>query len=727
MNKTAYILVLFLLTLTTIFSQDFQNEEVFEIKGSVKGKENMLPIFEVEISTTTGRYTTTDGLGEFKIKVVVGDELIFRSPDLETVRYRVRDDEDVIVLVQDYVPSSVSKSRASIHQIFLDSANYYKKEDIGKSIDFITESIAQLGKRANKRQLAISLTTLGEVYQYHRQYDLAIDNYQDAQDARKTYKTGLLLGNAYVLNKEYKKAEEVLLPLVDIRNRVPFQRIQLYETLGDVYANLTEVNKAVSFYNEGLVIAKKNQVVPKVTDLNSKIAEVYAKNNRSVEAEGYYSQSLQLAKKEAPKRALQEKEKVADFYNQNNQYADEIELRKESLEELKQLPKPITKVKGVNVVSDSISAQRINYKIATAFILQDKLNEAIPYLEQSIVEADKEDDLVVQKDATRKLSEVYGNIGDYSKALEAHRKYVAVVDTLYIRKEQEIAQAARFNRELGLRQNRILGLEQERELSQSKYDLAYTEQQLTEESYKKQRWVIYSLLLGLLLLGLTSFFFYRSNKQQMLSNNLLALKSLRTQMNPHFIFNALNSVNNYIAKSDERSANRYLSDFSMLMRSVLENSEEDFIPLDKELELLQLYLKLEHSRFPDKFDYNIQVDEQIDTSSFEIPPMLLQPYIENAVWHGLRYKEEKGFLKVNLKLKSATIIEIEITDNGIGRKNSAELKTNNQKKQKSKGMGNIKKRIAILNEMYKDKVDVSISDLYDDKTGTKVILTLKKD
>lgn len=146
MNKTAYIFVLFLLTFTSIFSQDFQNEEVFEIKGSVKGKENMLPISEVEVSTTTGRYTTTNGLGEFKIKVVVGDELIFRSPDLETVRYTVRDDEDVTVLVQDYVPSSVSRSRASMHQTFLDSANYYKKDDIGKSIDFITESIAQLGK-----------------------------------------------------------------------------------------------------------------------------------------------------------------------------------------------------------------------------------------------------------------------------------------------------------------------------------------------------------------------------------------------------------------------------------------------------------------------------------------------------------------------------------------------------------------------------------------------------
>ena len=244
---------------------------------------------------------------------------------------------------------------------------------------------------------------------------------------------------------------------------------------------------------------------------------------------------------------------------------------------------------------------------------------------------------------------------------------------------------------------------------------------------ERQKWLIYSLIFGMLLLGLTTYFFYRSNRQQKLANNLLALKSLRSQMNPHFIFNALNSVNNYIAKSDERSANRYLSDFSTLMRAVLENSEEDFIPLSKELELLELYTKLEHSRFSDKFDYEINIEEQIDIAAFEIPPMLLQPYIENAIWHGLRYKDEKGFLKIDLKKKDENTIEIIITDNGIGRQKSAALKTSNQKKQKSKGMGNIKKRIDILNDMYKDKVDVFISNYQLDGTGTKVVFTLKRD
>lgn len=418
---------------------------------------------------------------------------------------------------------------------------------------------------------------------------------------------------------------------------------------------------------------------------------------------------------------------MADYYNKKNEYGAEIELRKESLDELGQLPPKKTVRQGNPTRPDSISAQRINYKIANAYIAQDRYDEAIPYLKESIEQAGSEDDIVVQKDATRKLSEVFEYKGDYTKAFETYRNYVALVDTLYTRKEQEISRAARFNREIAAKQSRISGLEQERELSQSKYALARTERELAQETNRRQRWVIYSLLAGILLLGLATFFFYRSNQQQKLANNLLALKSLRSQMNPHFIFNALNSVNNYIAKNDERSANRYLGEFSTLMRSVLENSEEDFIPLAKELELLRLYLKLEHSRFPEKFDYGIDIGETTNVDAFQIPPMLLQPYIENAIWHGLRYKEEKGFLHIDLKQAGKNVLVITISDNGIGRSRSAELKTPHQKKRKSKGMGNIKKRIAILNDMYKDKLDVRIFDLEADGSGTKVVFTLRKD
>lgn len=614
-----------------------------------------------------------------------------------------------------------------MHRAYLDSANAYKRGDLEKSIDFIAQSIASLGKSAQGKALAESLTALGEVYQYHHQYDLAITNYIDALEANKTSRTTLLLGEAYVKNGQFSEAGEVLSPLLEIHGLIPYQKVMLYENLGDASKGMGQMDKAVAFYEEGVKVAKMNQITPKLADLNSKIADAYAQENKLIEADAYYKSSLRLSKSLPPERALREKEKVADYYNKKNEYGAEIELRKESLDELGQLPPKKTVRQGNPTRPDSISAQRINYKIANAYIAQDRYDEAIPYLKESIEQAGSEDDIVVQKDATRKLSEVFEYKGDYTKAFETYRNYVALVDTLYTRKEQEISRAARFNREIAAKQSRISGLEQERELSQSKYALARTERELAQETNRRQRWVIYSLLAGILLLGLATFFFYRSNQQQKLANNLLALKSLRSQMNPHFIFNALNSVNNYIAKNDERSANRYLGEFSTLMRSVLENSEEDFIPLAKELELLRLYLKLEHSRFPEKFDYGIDIGETTNVDAFQIPPMLLQPYIENAIWHGLRYKEEKGFLHIDLKQAGKNVLVITISDNGIGRSRSAELKTPHQKKRKSKGMGNIKKRIAILNDMYKDKLDVRIFDLEADGSGTKVVFTLRKD
>ncbi|MFI8603273.1 histidine kinase [Cellulophaga baltica] len=729
-RQNLFFLILFCCFATFLQAQNLGSS--FEIKGSVKGEDNREPISGVTVTTSSGSYTVTNGLGEFRIKAIIGDELMFESASFETVTHVVKSSEDVDVRVRDYIPesktsSAASKSRntTSIQQL-LDSANSYKKTDIEKSIDFVTKAIVQIGKNGDKTLLSKSYTTLGEIYQHHKQYDLAINSFKESLLAHESIKTELLLAQSYLANKEYNNAQSLFSALAHIGTLSSFQKAQVYEGLGDVNKGLGATDKAIKNYTLGLNLAKTKSITPKITDLNSKIADAYAADNQLEEAEEYYDNSLELSKNEAPQRAVQEKEKVADFYNKRNEYDKEVSLRKKSLEDLKDISAPqkrVAKTSGVNAGSDSISSQRIKYKIGNALLSQQKYDQAIPYLQESIVEAGVDDDLVVQKDATRKLSEVYKYQGDFDKALETYQEYVSIVDTLYVRKEQEISRATRLNREIATKQNRISGLEKERELYQSKYDLVLTSEQLVE----RQKWLIYSLVFGMLLLGLTTYFFYRSNKQQKLANNLLALKSLRSQMNPHFIFNALNSVNNYIAKSDERSANRYLSEFSTLMRAVLENSEEDFIPLTKEIELLELYTKLEHSRFSDKFDYEIKIDKNIDVASYQIPPMLLQPYIENAIWHGLRYKDEKGFLMVDVKNKTKNSIEITISDNGIGRKRSAELKTSNQKKQKSKGMGNIKKRIDILNDMYKDKVDVFITDYKEDGTGTKVSFLLKKD
>ncbi|WP_452221860.1 histidine kinase [Lacinutrix salivirga] len=685
------------------------------IKGSIIETESNKPISKVNIQVNGGEYTTSNLSGDFRIKAKVGDEMIITHKDFETIYYTVRDDDKLTIKVEpnaaseDYV---VKRKQSSTFKSLIDSAQTYKKKSAERSIEFIEDALSET---SSGKENGEAYETLGDIYMHWKQYDLAVSNYRISQQSYKTNTIQLKLAKAYEANKNYQESITLYkrLESSDLSN---YQQVELYEGLGDVYAKTKDYNASTKTYKKGLEIAKKHLITPKITDLTSKLGAIYNASGATEKAEDFYNSSLDLASKENKKRAVIEKIKVADFQNSNQLYPKEIQLRKEAVKEIEDI-----ETDSIIDNESTFTSQKQNYKIGNAYYLQRDYNEAIPYLEKSITEAKKREDLVVEKDAKRKLSEVYTASGDSDKALEVFKDYVATVDELYIKKEQEISQAARFSRDIANKQNRITSLEKDRQLNISTFQLA-------QEKNKRQQLIIYSLIGGVLLLILTAYLMYKSIKQQKLANNLLALKSLRSQMNPHFIFNALNSVNSFIATNDERTANKYLSDFSKLMRSVLENSEQDFIPLEKEVELLELYTKLEHFRFQDKFDYSITVDEAIAVNDFKIPPMLLQPYIENAVWHGLRYKEEKGQLDIAITQKNKDEIAITITDNGIGREKSKALKTENQQKQNSKGMGNIKKRVAILNEMYKDKVDVFIDDyqLEGDK-GTKVVVTLKKD
>ena len=690
-----------------------------------------------------GATTITDSNGEFSIKAEFGDIIVLskNGKTIDTYRYdgslnyEVKDESESLSVPEGARMSrprneskKLSKRKLNRFNVQLDSAMLYSNSNPAKSIDLVGTALNFAGN--NKSQLSQSYEVLGDIYSNLKQYDLAADNYKVANDNQPKVSTQLKLAKAYLFDRKHKISENEFNNLLQNKSITTAQKVEVYEGLGDVFFNTKKYENALTEFRTALNLNERTSNLAKKTNLNSKIASTLDALGRADEAEGYLNRSIQSAQAESPQKAVIQNQRAAEFYSKNNSLEKEVQLRKRTLETLED--EAIDEVlldeePHVSENKSKITKSRAKLDLGNAYLKQNKLNEAIPLLEESAADAEKDNDIETQKDAVEKLSEAYVSLGDDDKALTNYKKYVSLVDVLYKQKEKEISDVLNLNRSLSEKQNRITSLEKDRELSESKFKLYQTENQLTVENDRRQKLTIYGLLIGLVLLLFSLFWMIRSNRQRKLSNNLLALKSLRTQMNPHFIFNALNSVNSFIAKNDERTANRYLTDFSTLMRSVLVNSEEDFIPLEKEIELLELYLKLEHSRFQDKFDYDLIVDSEIDLDLFEIPPMLLQPYVENAVWHGLRYKDEKGFLKVELKKKDEKTINIKISDNGIGRKKSKELKTDHQKKQQSKGMQNIKQRIAILNKMYQDKVDVSITDMYGDETGTKVILTLKRD
>jgi hypothetical protein len=239
--------------------------------------------------------------------------------------------------------------------------------------------------------------------------------------------------------------------------------------------------------------------------------------------------------------------------------------------------------------------------------------------------------------------------------------------------------------------------------------------------------IVFRLLLAIVAMVVLGLFFYMKLKQIRLSEHKkqeqLRLETLRGQMNPHFIYNSLNSINYFISLNDRLNANQYITDFSRLMRSIMTNSAQDYITLESEIQAIKDYLALEHLRFSNKFDYEIKTDEALDLVITEVAPSLVQPFIENAIWHGLRYIENrKGFLSVRFILEGNGNLVCYVDDDGIGRKLSVKLKTGDQKKRNSRGIAIVTERLAIINSMQKSRYSVRVMNMYGDReeTGTKV-------
>ena len=205
------------------------------------------------------------------------------------------------------------------------------------------------------------------------------------------------------------------------------------------------------------------------------------------------------------------------------------------------------------------------------------------------------------------------------------------------------------------------------------------------------------------------------------------MTALRAQMNPHFIFNCLNSIKLYTLDNEADKASDYLTRFSRLIRLVLENSRSERVPLKNELEALQLYIELEAMRFKQKVQFSINVSPNIDQQYLRIPPLLLQPYVENAIWHGLMHKPEGGTVTVEVSQPEENLLYIEISDDGVGRERAAELKSKSAGKHKSFGMQVTADRIRMINQLYNIQTKTQIVDLVDsfgEPCGTRVILEI---
>ena len=206
----------------------------------------------------------------------------------------------------------------------------------------------------------------------------------------------------------------------------------------------------------------------------------------------------------------------------------------------------------------------------------------------------------------------------------------------------------------------------------------------------------------------------------------LEMQALRAQMNPHFIFNCLSSINRFILKNESEPASDYLTKFSRLIRMVLTNSKKSFIALEDELEMLRLYLEMERLRFQYSFEYDISFKNEIDAENIFIPPLLLQPFAENAIWHGLMHKDGPGHLHIELN-EDHGVLQCSISDDGVGREKAEAFKSKSAEKEKSLGLKITKERWSLLNQGTTGGTFFKIEDIRNEQgdiAGTKVKLQI---
>lgn len=522
---------------------------------------------------------------------------------------------------------------------------------------------------------------------------------------------------------EYAKAEDYL-----TRAKKLYERTKNKEKIASVDIELSKVQESQNRVKDAIVSlnsAQMNTASGKQRKINANnIGRLSNQSNPQVQKE-YIQQNLDLVTEPEDKAIAYQQ--MAGAYMSMGQAPEAIENLEQALVSVKDKPAETFKIKqdianaliadnqtdkAIEVNKNLVAeARNVNTRaevqqlqtLSNTLLEANKKEEAIKILRDAYDLAVNNGQTIDARNSLELLVQQYRKDKQPQKALDVYADFMAKLEPL-VKGDSTLIDEKFFQ----VQEDKILRLEKERELK----DALIAKQNTF--SYVLSG-VVVLILIFLLFIAKALYSIKKKNKR-------IALQSLRREMNPHFIFNSLNSVNQFIAQNNELEANKYLSSYSKLMRNIMENSNKDFISLTTEMEQMKEYLDLEYMRFHDKFQYRIDIEEDIDSDAIMIPNMLIQPQLENAIWHGLRYKEGIGLLTLKVLEENNCLYAI-VEDNGIGLKKSKELKTKHQREHNSRGLTNTHERINLLNSLYNTNISIDIKEKEEEDTG--VIVTLR--
>ena len=571
-----------------------------------------------------------------------------------------------------------------------------KKESSGKKIKQASEQVRSGFKKNNTDTLAQGYYNLGESF-YQKgdleksegYYQKAKTLYEKANDAEGIAKSSRALGKVQEdLNKNklaignYNTARDNTLKTGDITNNT-LNENDIRRLSSD------SLGVAESLIQGNIKLGLVNKDTSEIVSNFSRMGDIGIKKQDTSLALDGYSNAYNYSKNN-PEQALRFNQRITDVYLQNKDYNKAIESKQGLLNE--SFVQNSTKVKAKEIVS-----------LADIYLLKHEDSTALRLLNESYLLAVRNGHTLEAKSSVEKLDSLFRINDKKELSLQLYKDFLSRLPAV-IAKDSSIAD----NQLIAETETRIKELENEKALK--------------DDLIRRKNIFNYWLIGSVLVLAVFAAAILYMLKKLRVKNKKIALQSLRREMNPHFIFNSLNSINQFIANNNELEANQYLTKFSTLMRRVMENSKEDFVLFAKEVELLKSYLELEKSRFPDKFDFTINIDEELLVDEhLYIPGMLVQPHLENAIWHGLRYTNETGLLQLSFT-RHGNGMEIIIEDNVIGIAESKRNKTENQKSRNGRGITNTIERIKILNELYHQHMVCKVEDKMAPGRGVRVKL-----
>ena len=474
-----------------------------------------------------------------------------------------------------------------------------------------------------------------------------------------------------------------------------------HNSMGNIYLSIRQYNLALTEFKKSLAIeiAAQNKLGLAINYHN--IGAVYEAHNKFDDALASYFKSLEYNELiDSDIGRIICKNSIGGIYVKQN--------------------KPEAALKIIKPTIALAEKKGDKFYIAPAYITlgwaQSQLNKttlAKTNLEKGLAVAEAYNLTSSVASANKQLSSLNEKLGNTALALKQYQTAVEVEQSIINKENAQYVNSVRSEYETEKKNDQIKFLAKQNEVAHLKLD--------------ENKKTAIATIIALFLLA-AGFFFFNRHKRLKNEKKILTLEQdmLRSQMNPHFIFNSLNSIKLYIINNEKENAVYYLNKFSKLIRKILIASTEKEISLAEELETMDLYMNIENIRFSNEINYSHTVDKEINLDSIKVPSLVLQPFLENALWHGLSSKKEDKSMTIHISKKTSDFVTISITDNGIGRVAAAKIKGKKLLKRKSVGIDLTKQRLEHFSKNYTNSYKLHIEDLYtnDKPTGTKVIIEI---